>query len=159
MTVPSDAAHQGTRGWVYMHTRIAFFGLALAALATGAARADDDPTAYTCKFTTGTSWTYDDGGFKPKTPEPITFQIADIALDRQTAQLIPDGGKLPAALKIVRAINAIHFLEVVNEGFLNLTTVYDKDATSGVYPAVHSRHFGVLGQPVFAQYVGTCTPK
>ena len=61
--------------------------------------------------------------------------------------------------KIVRAINANHFLEVMNEGFLNLTTVYDKDATTGAYPAVHSRHFGLMGQPVFAQYAGTCTPK
>ena len=38
-----------------------------------------------------------------------------------------DGREKPGALKIVRAINANHFLEVVNEGFLNLTTIYDKD--------------------------------
>jgi hypothetical protein len=44
----------------------------------------------------------------------------------------------------------------MNEGFLNLTTVYDKDAATGTYPAVHSRHFGLMGQPVFAQYAGTC---
>ena len=52
-----------------------------------------------------------------------------------------------------------YWTEHVNEGFLNLTTIYDKDATSGVYPAVHSRHFGLLGQPVLAQYAGTCTAK
>jgi hypothetical protein len=143
-----------------MHTNmVVVLSLALAALTVGMVRADDDPTAYVCTFTTGTSWTYEAGGFKNKTPEPITFEIDDINLDRQTAQLLPNGSKIPAALKIVRAINANHFLEVVNEGFLNLTTVYDKDATSGTYPAVHSRHFGVLGQPVFAQYAGTCTAK
>jgi len=59
----------------------------------------------------------------------------------------------------VRALNANSFLEVANEGFLNLTTVYDRDSTSGTYPAVHSRHFGILGQPIFAQYAGSCTAK
>lgn len=53
-------------------------------------------------------------------------------------------------LRIVRALNANSFLEVVDEGFLNLTTIYDLDPATGTYPAVHSRHFGVIGQPVFA---------
>ncbi len=53
-------------------------------------------------------------------------------------------------------MNANHFLEVVNEGFLNLTTVYDKDPKTGLHPAVHSRHLGLVGQPVFGQYTGTC---
>jgi hypothetical protein len=60
---------------------------------------------------------------------------------------------------VVRAINANHYLEVVNEGFLNLTTVYDKDEKTGKYPAVHSRHFGILGQPVFGQYTGFCSDE
>jgi len=134
---------------------------ALAALAVGPARAEDEPKGYVCSFKSGTSWSYGDGNFKPATPEPLSFEIAAIDLDRQSAQLVNagGGGTTSAALKIVRAINANHFLEVVNEGFLNLTTIYDKDSASGVYPAVHSRHFGVLGQPVFAQYAGTCTAK
>ncbi len=134
---------------------------ALAALAVAPVRAQDEPKGYVCSFKTGTSWSYDGGNFKPATAVPLAFEIAAIDLDKQSAQLVAAGGdNTPsAALKIVRAINANHFLEVVNEGFLNLTTIYDKDATSGVYPAVHSRHFGVLGQPVFAQYAGTCTAK
>jgi hypothetical protein len=134
---------------------------ALAVVAVAPAGAQDEPKGYVCSFETGTSWNYDGGNFKPATPEPLTFEIAAIDLDKQSAQLVNagGGGTSSAALKIVRAINANHFLEVVNEGFLNLTTIYDKDATSGVYPAVHSRHFGVLGQPVFAQYAGTCTAK
>ncbi len=59
----------------------------------------------------------------------------------------------------MRAINANHFIEAVNEGFLNLTTIYDKDPATGLYPAVHSRHFGILGQPVFGQYTGSCRPE
>lgn len=147
-----------------MHNKIsAAVWLALvAAVAPGAHAQDaspDAPKGYTCTFTAGTAWTFEDGAFKSKTPEPLTLTIANVDLERQTAQLVPDAGKAPGALKIVRAINANHFLEVVNEGFLNLTTIYDMDPASGTYPAVHSRHFGVLGQPVVGQYAGTCTAR
>ena len=59
-------------------------------------------------------------------------------------------------LRIVQAVNAMHFLEVVTEGFLHITTVYDKDPAKGAYPAVHSRHFGLFGQPLVTQYQGFC---
>ena len=62
-------------------------------------------------------------------------------------------------LRIVRAVNANHFLEVVTEGFLNLTTVYDLDPERKAHPAVHSRHLGLLGEPVIAQYYGFCREK
>jgi hypothetical protein len=113
---------------------------------------------FTCSFVSGTSTSYEAGDFATKPPQPLAFEIADIALEAQTARLVMNGQKA-GELKIVRAINANHFLEVVNEGFLNLTTVYDKDAATGKHPAVHSRHLGVVGQPVFAQYAGFCTEK
>lgn len=131
----------------------------VSALLATSARAEDDPKGFSCSFSAGTAWTYENGSFKGRPPEPMAFEISDIDLERQTAHLIAGVGRPPAALKIVRAINANHFLEVVNEGFLNLTTIYDKDPASGAYPAVHSRHFGVLGQPVVAQYSGSCTEK
>ena len=139
--------------------KAAFLCAMLVVLTTGAGWAEDEPKGYVCTFDTGTAWTFDAGKFAQKSPEPIKLEIADVDLERQSAKLVPDQGKAPGALKIVRAINANHFLEVVNEGFLNLTTVYDKDPASGAYPAVHSRHFGVLGQPVVAQYAGTCSAK
>lgn len=139
--------------------KILAFATALAAVLGSPAAAQSDPKGYSCSFTNGTTWTFEAGAFKDGHPKPIAFSIIDIDLDRQTAHLEPESGKPPTPLKVVRAINANHFLEVVNEGFLNLTTVYDKDATSGTYPAVHSRHFGVLGQPIVAQYAGTCTEK
>ncbi len=123
------------------------------------AEPQDEPKGFMCSFSTGTSSIYENGAFKVKPPVALNFEIADIDLDAQTAHLITDGQNKAGALKIVRAINANHFLEVVNEGFLNLTTVYDKDAATGRHPAVHSRHLGVLGQPVFAQYAGFCTEK
>lgn len=141
-----------------MHIKwVGVFGAALVALSAASIRAQDAPKSFTCTFAAGNAATFEDGAFKSKTPEPITFAITDIDLDQQTAQLMPEGSTKPGSLKIVRSISANHFLEVVNEGFLNLTTVYEKDATSGAFPAVHSRHFGVLGQPVVAQYTGTCT--
>ena len=129
--------------------------------AAGAARAENEPLnepkAFDCSFTKGNSWSYDGGAFKTETPAPLELKIADIDLEAQTARLVTGGKSSP--LRIVRAINANHFLEVVNEGFLNLTTIYDKDAASGTHPAVHSRHFGLMGAPVFAQYAGTCTAR
>jgi len=129
----------------------------LAVVCASSARAQEEPKSFQCNFTSGTTWTFEKGAFKSEQPKPIAFTIADIDLEGQKADLVLDKAAPPTPLKVVRAINANHFLEVVNEGFLNLTTVYDKDATSGTYPAVHSRHFGVLGQPVVAQYVGSCT--
>jgi hypothetical protein len=118
-----------------------------------------EPKAFACTFEEGMTWSYDDHAFVQKPPAALKFEITDIDLDGQSAQLLTEGREKPGALKIVRAINANHFLEVVNEGFLNLTTVYDKDPASGRHPAVHSRHFGLLGQPVFAQYAGFCTQR
>jgi len=141
-----------------MHIKtVAACVLAVAALWAGGASAENEPQGYACTFGSGTAWTFDNGAFKSHPPSPIKLNISGVDLEHQTAKLITEPGNPAVELKIVRAINANHFLEVVNEGFLNLTTIYDKDPVSGTYPAVHSRHFGVLGQPVVAQYAGTCT--
>lgn len=133
--------------------------LLVAWMCAGAARAEDEPKHFICSFAAGNSWSYEGGSFKTEPPAPLAFEITDIDLDGQSAHLVTDGRDKPGTLKVVRAINANHFLEVMNEGFLNLTTIYDRDAATGAYPAVHSRHFGLIGQPVFAQYAGTCKPK
>jgi hypothetical protein len=134
-------------------------GLSFAVLMCARAGAQDEPKGFDCVFETGTSWTFAKGAFAQKPPEPLKFTITDIDLDGQSARLGTDVSGKSGSLKIVRAINANHYLEVVNEGFLNLTTIYDRDATTGKHPAVHSRHFGVIGAPVVAQYAGFCTAK
>lgn len=145
-------------GGVPVRRLAGFFGAVLLAVGTlhEAARADEGPRNFSCTFESGASWSYEDGNFKSTLPRPLSFSIRDIDLEEQTAILSikPDaeGGKL----NVVRAINANHFIEVVTEGFLNLTTVYDADPRTGKHPAVHSRHFGLLGQPVFGQYTGFC---
>ena len=130
------------------------------ALMLGAApvAAEDDagPARLVCTFSNGTSVSYEAGTFATKPAAPLSFDITKIDLDGQSAALTTGEGQEPASLRIVRAVNANHFLEVVNEGFLNLTTIYDKDPKTGLHPAVHSRHLGLVGQPVFGQYTGTC---
>ncbi len=113
--------------------------------------------ALTCTFSAGVVQTFENGGFKEEKVNQLTLAVGDINLERQTAALITSQGR--GELKIVRAIGANHFLEVVAEGFLNMTTIYDPVDNSGVRPAVHSRHLGLLGTPVVSQYYGTCEEK
>lgn len=113
--------------------------------------------ALSCRFTAGVVKTFENGAFKDEKVEALDFRIEDIDLVRQTAALSTKQGK--GELKIVRAIGANHFLEVVTEGFLNMTTVYDAEKPGGPMPAVHSRHFGFFGAPFVSQYHGTCEQK
>lgn len=124
--------------------------------AAAAEETDQAPARLVCTFSTGTSVNYEAGAFATKPAAPLSFSITKIDLEGQSAALTTSEGQTPASLRIVRAVNANHFLEVVNEGFLNLTTIYDKDPKTGLHPAVHSRHLGLIGQPVFGQYSGTC---
>lgn len=123
-----------------------------------ATAAEEFPAQFSCKFEMGNTWTYEAGKFQSAPPATLSLEIQDINLDAQAAKLIADQ-KPAGTLRIVRALNANHFLEVANEGFLNLTTIYDLDPATVSYPAVHSRHFGLMGQPIFAQYAGFCKTK
>jgi hypothetical protein len=119
--------------------------------------ADEAPLRLSCKFDRGQSGSYEAGAFKSQPASALSFEISDINLEVQSAKISVDG-KVTGTLRVVRALNANHYLEVANEGFLNLTTVYDLDPAVKAYPAVHSRHFGLFGQALFAQYTGLCTP-
>lgn len=134
--------------------------LSLASFLLSACGAAAQETAgpFACTFDKGASWSFESGAFEQKPPATLSFDIDSIDLDAQKARLLI-AGKPSGSLRVIRALNANHYLEVANEGFLNLTTIYDLDAASKSYPAVHSRHFGILGQPVFAQYAGTCVAK
>ena len=114
----------------------------------------DTPQKLACSFKSGSTVAYARGQYKSAGVMPLSFKISKINLKRQRASL--EAGSGTGALRIVRAVNANHFLEVVTEGFLNVTTVYDFDAATASYPAVHSRHFGLFGEPVISQYFGFC---
>ena len=148
----------GLRGFLVGTFAFAVLVAASAGLAPAAAD-NDGPRNLACTFENGASWSYEDGAFKSTTPQPLSFSIGDIDLEEQTATLRLKPGAEGGKLSVVRAINANHFIEAVTEGFLNLTTVYDVDQRTGQHPAVHSRHFGLIGQPVFGQYTGFCRPE
>ena len=114
-------------------------------------------TGYVCSFPSGMVNTFENDVFQNATAKPLSFEIGDVDLARQSASLVTPDGK--GGLKIVRAIGANHFLEVITEGFLNITTIYGEPAGDGSFPAVHSRHIGLLGMPVVSQYLGTCKAK
>lgn len=136
---------------------VALLGLSAVFVAALPVAAQDAlPKAFACEFDGGVTTTFENGAFVSRKPAPLQFIIVDIDLDGQSAHTSTGPAGTIGTLRIVRALNANHFLEVVNEGFLNLTTIYDYDAKAGAYPAIHSRHFGVLGQPVTAQYTGFC---
>lgn len=122
-----------------------------------AASAAESAAGFTCTFKAGTTLSYTNTKFKRAVAKPLTFEIAAVDLAGQKAELVTQKGR--GEVKIVRALNANHFLEVVAEGFLNITTIYDLDAKAKAHPAVHSRHFGLFGEPVVAQYQGFCLPK
>lgn len=130
--------------------------LGLAASGWAATATEDEPKRLRCSFAAGTVQTFDKGAFSAAKAEPLSFELVEIDLEIQSAKIVASSGAAAGGVRVVRAINANHFIEVANEGFLNLTTVYDKDAVSGRRPAIHSRHFGLLGQPVYGQYTGSC---
>ena len=124
---------------------------------TTSGQAQTAPKSLKCEFGLGTTVTYAKGRYKSAKVLPLTFHILSIDLAGQKAALTTGKSNAKSVLRIVRAVNANHFLEVVAEGFLNTTTVYDLDKKTNNYPAVHSRHFGLFGEPVVAQYYGFCT--
>jgi hypothetical protein len=116
------------------------------------------PKALTCMFAEGRAQTYAAGTFKGEPAGQLSLELSDVNIETQSAQLIrPNGARAP--VRLVRAVNAFHVLEVVAEGYLNVTTIYDRDDATKAYPAAHSRHVGILGQPVVSQYVGRCSAK
>ena len=137
----------------------AIFALAVAIGWAGRVPAQDAtlPKGLNCAFETGNVYEMKEGKFTPKPAGAYGFEIVDIDLTTGIAML--KGKDAPSPLKIVRAIGAHHFIEVSSEGFLNLTTVYDPQQGSDRYPAAHSRHFGVLGEPLISQFAGSCAAK
>ncbi|MEL7302456.1 MAG: hypothetical protein AAGJ53_02050 [Pseudomonadota bacterium] len=132
---------------------------ALAAATTMVAQAQTSSAStlrYQCAFEQGRVQNFEGGAFKGGDAAALSFDVAAIDLRRQTAELVTGSGR--GQLRIVRAINANHYLEVITEGFLNITTIYEPAESGAPAPAVHSRHVGLLGQPMTAQYTGFCTP-
>jgi len=130
-----------------------FAGLFLWMSATSSAAAANSPR-YSCTFENGAAWNYDKGQFQDDTNAPLSFEISHISRKAQTAELTTETGRTD--LKLVAAIGAMHFIEVTLAGYLSLTTLYGEGDR---LPAVHSRHLGIVGQPIGGQLTGFCIRK
>ena len=119
-------------------------------------RAAELPASLSCTFLEGGAWAYEQGKYAQKPADKLAFVIRDIDHTVMSARMERKDGLV--ALKMVQAVDALHFIEVGMEGYLNLTTAYEKQG-SGDLPAVHSRHVAVLGEPLISQYRGTCAAK
>src|SRR5262245_24490845 len=115
---------------------LAFVLFVVAALSASAAA---EPKWLACSLASGEADVYEHGAFMPEKAGALSFGITTIDHQAQTADLKTERGI--GSLRVVRAVNATHFLEIVTEGSLHITTIYDKDDAKGAYPAVHSRHF------------------
>src|SRR4051794_3480148 len=85
--------------------------------------APEEPKASLCNFVNGITHSCDKGAYTAEKASPLSFGIAASHAGAQTAELKTRGRT--GHLRIVQAVNAMHFLEVVTEGFLHVTTVYD----------------------------------
>ena len=119
------------------------------------ALATELPKAFNCHFETGGAWIFDDGKYREEKVKALDLQIVT-GKPGSTPVLKTDAGTV--RLKHVAALDANHFLEVTVGGYLNITTIFDEKIKTGGFPAVHSRHFGVLGKPLVSQYRGICRP-
>jgi hypothetical protein len=128
--------------------------LALTAALSAVPGAAQDPKSLACTFSTGVTHVYEANRFNTEKAAPLAFGITAIDVAAQTADLKTESGT--GSLRVVQAVNALHFLEVAIEGALYITTVFDKDDSNGTYPAVHSRHSSLLGEPIVTNYQGYC---
>lgn len=123
-------------------------------LSTAAHAEPRPPTGFTCVFKQGAVWSYEKGTFRPQEVSRLQLDIIKIDREKRTAEVKGDGGTSP--LRIVLSLNGVHFVEAGVDGFLTVTTVYQREGITGSWPAAHARHFGVLGQPLVSQYLGQC---
>ncbi|MEL7543309.1 MAG: hypothetical protein AAGJ70_05995 [Pseudomonadota bacterium] len=126
-------------------------GLALAGVALSDATRADTDTVYSCSFEGGAAWQVADEAFAADTPSPLAFKISRASPRAKVAELTTKTGRTD--VKVVAAIDATHFIEVTVAGYLTLTTLYGDGER---VPAVHSRHLGIVGQPVGGQLHGFC---
>jgi len=113
------------------------------------------PGGFICNFEDGGAWTYEAGKFSPEGGKALKIEIRHDPKNTTTATLKTSDGA--SKLKRVAALDADHYLEVTVGGYLNITTIFDKIAGQEGFPAVHSRHLGILGRPIVSQYRGICS--
>jgi hypothetical protein len=116
-----------------------------------------EPKAFVCKFTQGVSARYDETEWSVKVlNEKLDLTFAGLNPQQGKAQLIGNSGA--SDLRFWKGAWTWNFVEVTDTGNVMTTTVFD--ASNGKdFPAVHSRHTSVVGEPLPSQYRGICAAK
>ena len=114
----------------------------------------DAPQGYICNFEDGGAWTFQAGKFLPEGGKNLKLEIRHDQKSSTKATLKTSDGS--SKLKRVAALDADHYLEVTVGGYLNITTIFNSSNEKNGFPAVHSRHLGILGRPIVSQFRGIC---
>jgi hypothetical protein len=108
-------------------------------------------------FSDGQSTTWEDT-WMPYTRDTLpetTYAALDFKNSR--AQMIGRGGA--GTVVLIAGSEALHFVELTPTGNQTVTTVFLGTSKRGSYPAIHSRHMNLIGQPSVSQFRGYCAPR
>jgi hypothetical protein len=116
-----------------------------------------EPKAFVCKFTQGASARYDEAEWSVKVlNEKLDLTFAGLNPQQGKAQLIGNAGA--SDLRFWKGAWTWNFVEVTDTGNVMTTTVFDT-SNGKDFPAVHSRHTSVVGEPLSSQYRGICSAR
>lgn len=118
----------------------------------------DKIAGFTCEFPTSTvnDWQEEAPAPALRKDQKFSFRLDSIDAAKGTAKIIGTGGA--SNLKVMPYPESLHFIEAMESGNVNLTTIYNSPTKDGKYKAVHSRHMKI-GDPLPSQGYGFCRPK
>lgn len=115
-----------------------------------------------CAFTVVAKGSALDDGAAAVESATLTFRFESINAGQATAEVLGRFGSAPVVTQ--SAGDYLHFIQVLPEGPLYSTTVFNREAPDGKLPAVHSRHehrdralIGFTSSP--EQYYGYCEER
>ena len=116
-----------------------------------------EPRAFICKFTQGAAARYDEAEWSVKVlNEKMDLTFASLNSQQGKAQLI--GNARASDVQFWKGAWTWNFVEVTDTGNVMTTTVFDR-SNGKDFPAVHSRHTSVAGEPLPSQYRGDCSVR
>jgi hypothetical protein len=113
--------------------------------------------AFVCKFTQGAAARYDEAEWSVKVlNEKMEFTFAGLNPQQGKAQMVGNVGA--SDVRFWKGAWTWNFVEVTDTGNVMTTTVFET-SNGKDYPAVHSRHTSVAGEPFPSQYRGICSAR